>query len=616
MTEANVGDPVRTKATPGTHRHTNCWDLSGRDVVPDLNVMGSPSDVGAQLLYALLDSDGLPWKAPYAEVRAKAGIRRKAIEPEREEQANQRLRTYFALFRGLGLVLDENGTIRVTQLGRRIRHELTERFQTVDAYAADTSPVLRRRLARLVIGGLARYQLRNPTTADLYPPGTDIHPLWAIWKTMRGLDNKVHWEEVTRVLTTCLRMADVDGAIAKIREARNADDYDSNNLASLDKHLGPRQPDLGDHDDQRDRTIVWLSRAGFKDIFIELRNRPDGYRYLQEEFLPLLDEVLEEPPVWRDFATADEYYAWLGSAPALGRPEDAQGPDDAIREHVLTQCRRYGDRFIIALVGPAGVGKTRMAYEAALILADQNHDRVEPIQFHAAFTYEEFVGGLAPTPTGGFQPEPGILLRINDKALAHRDSLYVLLIDELSRADVANVLGELLTYVEYRDRSFRVAALDREVQLARNLVILATLNERDRSVINLDDAAVRRIRFVDVPRSVDALRRILDESGMAANLRDEVVEWFDQLPPDAPFGHGVFVGVRDEKDLHHLWQEQLRFFLRRGDITTYPDPGRIERGFRWRHPGQETEDESTAETAAPGEIVISETPPQTVATEE
>jgi len=240
-----------------------------------------------------------------------------------------------------------------------------------------------------------------------------------------------------------------------------------------------------------------------------------------------------------------------------------------------------GDRFLIALVGPAGSGKTYYAEEAAKRLVDGDESRWESIQFHASFTYEEFIGGLAPNSSGGFEPKPGVLLRLNEQA-RKSDRLHVLVVDELSRADVANVLGELLTYVEYRGRPFRVAALDEEVRLAENLVIIVTLNPTDRSVINLDDAVVRRLRQIEVPRSSNALRTILDKAGMDQTLRDEVVSWFDGLPPDVPFGHGLFRDVATHADLHDLWHEQLRFFLRRGQTIVYPNPNAIEDGFKWR----------------------------------
>lgn len=75
---------------------------------------------------------------------------------------------------------------------------------------------------------------------------------------------------------------------------------------------------------------------------------------------------------------------------------------------------------------------------------------------------------------------------------------------------------------------------------------------------------------------------ILNSNGMESRLRDEVVDWFGALPSDAPFGHGLFVGITNERDLHSLWHEELQYFLRRGGIATYHDPELIQRGYRWR----------------------------------
>ena len=185
---------------------------------------------------------------------------------------------------------------------------------------------------------------------------------------------------------------------------------------------------------------------------------------------------------------------------------------------------------------------------------------------------------------GGFLPTPGVLVAINEQARLAPGQAHVLVIDEISRADTANVLGELLTYVEYRDRAFVVPALGKSISLAPNLVIIATMNPADRSVINMDDALVRRLRQITVPRNTGALRAILGASGMPDMLRDSVCAWFESLPEDAPFGHGLFVDVAREQDLYRLWHEQLIYFLRRGGISVYPDPSAIEDGYLWRRP--------------------------------
>ncbi len=567
------------------------WDLSGRDVVPELGVGGAARDVGAAILYAMLQSEGTAWKAPYDNVRAKLKIRNKQVAPELQEQADQRFRTYKTLFRGLGLLYDEAGVLHATDAGSEVLELLSEQYQAVDDYGRQLTVASRPRLARLVAPVLARYQLASPTSTTEYPAGTDIRPLLAIWQAMRGLDNKLHWEEMGRVLTSCLRDADVPAAIQTIRDARARQDYKPSDPARMEAILGPRRPDAGSN--QSDRLDTWFSRAAFKGLLLEPRDRSDGYRYLSVEFSPLLDEMIANPPNYNDTTDAGDYIRWLGAGRAA--EQVASSDFDSMITRIVGKCRRYGSRQIIALVGPAGTGKTRAAQEVAMILADGDESRVVTVQFHAGFTYEEFIGGLAPSESG-FQPALGALLEINKNAHEEPGQTHVLVIDELSRADVANVLGELLTYIEYRDRLFRIPVFDQPFSIAPNLVVLATMNPADRSVVNMDDAMIRRLRQVQVSSDPHALQVILAEAGMRETLANEVVSWFKALPRDVPFGHGVFVGVRDEADLHDLWHEALQFFLRRGGISVYPDPSRIEKGFVWRSEAFQATIESPNET--------------------
>lgn len=556
------------------------WDLSGRDVVPDLAARGQAGDVGAAVLYALLVSDGEDFAVPYENVRAALRIRKKQVLPELEEQANERIRTYKVLFRGLGLLYDQNGILHTTDFGRELLSILESQYMAADDYARGLFLSQRRRIAQLAIKPLARYQLVNPFTTANYALGTDIHPLRAIWYVMRKLDGKLHWEEMGRALTPCLREADLPDVAGRIKAARSSRNYDPRDQSEMDGLLGPRMPDMGDN--QSDRLDTWYSRAAFKNLFLEARDRDDGYRYLNSEFADLIDDVLATSPDFNPTRDVQEFMQWFGGVD-LPSPE-AESTQQEITRRVVDRCRRFGGRQIVALVGPAGTGKTTCAWEAASVLTEGDATRVVTIQFHAGFTYEEFVAGLAPDGRGGFEPKLGALLEINKRAHDEPDNMFVLVVDELSRADVANVLGELLTYIEYRDRYFHVPVLGKEVSIASNLVVIATLNPADRSVVNMDDALVRRLRQVDVPRSTSALRAILSAAGADPELTDSVAKWFDGLPEDAPFGHGLFVGVRDVADLHNLWYESLQYFLRRGGLLVYADAAVVEKGYIWRLP--------------------------------
>ncbi len=583
-------DSDSTDSNPGPEPG-DAWDLAGRDVAPDLTIRAGPADVGSAWLGGLLAIGGETWKPPYDAIRIALGVRKKTVLPELEEQAGSRARTWMGNFRGFGFVYEEANRLHVTELGNQFREVMTNTYAATDSYASEVSRVNRIKIARIIGPALARYQLRTPLSVGRYLSEVDIHPVWAIWKAARDLDNKIHWDELDRTLTKCLRMADLDSTIESIRNARSSPGYNPNDKTLLESLLGPRYPVVTGaahrlERNQHDRVIIWLQRAAFRDIFLERVDRPDGYRYINEEFISLLDELLATPP--ENFDANEDvaaYYEWLGQASSLAANVFAspfQG--SALLHQVVDRCRQFGDRRIITLIGPAGTGKTALARETALVLTDSDTTRVEIVQFHAAFTYEEFVGGLAPVDGGGFEPSAGVLVEFNQRATEDPEHSYVLVIDEISRADTANVLGELLTYVEYRDQSFRIPALNRSVKLAPNLIIIATMNPADRSVINMDDALVRRLRQIEVPRSTDALRAILGSAGMKDGLREEVCSWFGGLPPDAPFGHGLFVDVATEEDLHQLWNEQLMFFLQRGGISVYSDPTLIESGFVWRMP--------------------------------
>ncbi|MBU3748846.1 MAG: AAA family ATPase [Mycobacterium sp.] len=555
----------------------NYWDLAGRDVVPDLSARGQAADVGAAVLYALLSNSGNDFSAPYETVRTTLKIRKKQVSPEIEQQEDQRIRNFKVLFRGLGLLYDDVGILHATPFGEHLLAIMDEQYTAADDYARELFNLQRRKIAQLAVGPLSRVQLANPTSKSDYPPGTDIHPLRAIWFAMRNLDGKLHWEELGRCLTGCLTEEALPAAVERIRVARQDPTYDAQDPVAMESLLGPRTLDLGKN--QSDRLDIWYSRAAFKNIFLEPSDREDKYRYLNSDFVDLIDEVLSLEPEFNPTDSVVEYMQWVGEA---GPPIEDSETQEELVSRVVQRCRRYGDRQIVALVGPAGTGKTTCAWNAANVLAESDSTRISTVQFHAGFTYEEFIAGLAPDGKGGFEPKLGALLEINKAAQENPGKLYVLIVDELSRADVANVLGELLTYIEYRERKFEVPVLGTRVSIAPNLVIIATMNPADRSVVNMDDALIRRLRQVEVPRSTAALRSILSQAGAEPNLVAAVTDWFDGLPADAPFGHGVFVGVRDEGDLHDLWWESLQYFLRRGGLVVYPDAELIERGYVWK----------------------------------
>lgn len=164
-------------------------------------------------------------------------------------------------------------------------------------------------------------------------------------------------------------------------------------------------------------------------------------------------------------------------------------PEEFVRELLAV----LEDKKQIVLFGPPGTGKTYLALKVAEHLTDE--DAVTLVQFHPAYAYEDFVEGYRPTATG-FELRPGPLKRLADDARTDPGRLYVLIIDELNRGNVAKVFGELYFLLEYRDRPVSLQYSDQEFRLPENVRVIATMNSADRSIGLLDAALRRRFHFI------------------------------------------------------------------------------------------------------------------------
>jgi len=218
-------------------------------------------------------------------------------------------------------------------------------------------------------------------------------------------------------------------------------------------------------------------------------------------------------------------------------------------------------RFVV-LQGAPGTGKTRMA--------EQNRDmhfagRGRTRQFHPAVTYEDFVVGLSPDASEKelrFHVRRGWLL---DAARAASEGPFVLIIDEINRADLGKVLGEAIYLFESAEvggeRARRVRlphAVDgtAELSLPANLYVLATMNTADRSIASMDLAVRRRFAFVTVPPD----RSVVASKGLPSALRafDRLSDVFVEHAPGEALhllpGHAYFLA-----DSEAEFRDRLRF---------------------------------------------------------
>lgn len=276
------------------------------------------------------------------------------------------------------------------------------------------------------------------------------------------------------------------------------------------------------------------------------------------------------------------------------------GANDKVEE-VLEACESHGDTSVIVLSGVAGTGKSLVALAAAQRLT--GHPLlVKEIQFHQGFSYEDFIEGFRPTPEGGFLVRDGIFLQVNAAATRDPRNRYALLIEELSRANVTAVFGELMTYLEHRERAFTTPITRRDIRVAPNLVVLGTMNPRDRSVLELDEAMFRRLRIIECRPDTAVLRRMI-EPKLGTKVADSLANLFEEMErrhPESysqlmPFGHGIFAHVGSEEDLRDLWHQRIKHFLYRPLTPKHRYAEDIEELYPWAGPRP-----SIGEVTAPG----------------
>lgn len=263
--------------------------------------------------------------------------------------------------------------------------------------------------------------------------------------------------------------------------------------------------------------------------------------------------------------------------------------------------------------GPPGTSKSYYANKIGSALAG-DESRIAFVQFHPSYQYEDFVQGFVPKDSGdGFEMKPKTFLQMCRDAALDPDQTFVIVVDELSRADPGRVFGEALTYIEHSKRGlpFQLASGE-TATIPPNLVLLATMNPLDRGVDEVDAAFERRFAKIAMDPDPGALAAFLDGNEVADPIRRRLLAFFVKVNqqakrnPLSAVGHTFFIEVEDGPSLQRVWDYQLRFLFEKAHRLDPDAFAEVERDWQRIFAPDETPkadepDEAVAEPGAPGE---------------
>lgn len=223
--------------------------------------------------------------------------------------------------------------------------------------------------------------------------------------------------------------------------------------------------------------------------------------------------------------------------------------------------------------GPPGTGKTHVAQELAKHLTGGKPENTQLVQFHPAYSYEDFFEGYRPRPASdgqgaSFELTHGPLYKLADAARNRPGEPFVLIIDEINRGNLAKVFGELYFLLEYRGKSVELLyGSDRGhgFTLPRNIVILATMNTADRSIALIDAAMRRRFWFQELHPSAGPAATVLerwlarhelpgDAARLLSALNDRIADRDFRIGPSYLMREAVHAHPRG---LERVWRHQI-----------------------------------------------------------
>ncbi|MCI1732988.1 MAG: EVE domain-containing protein [Bacteroidales bacterium] len=271
-----------------------------------------------------------------------------------------------------------------------------------------------------------------------------------------------------------------------------------------------------------------------------IRNKNGSFfKLTPEEYNTLIDIIREDNPI----QTPKQY---PGYKQDQFLKEVFIQPEEYARLKLLLLSKKN-----IILQGAPGVGKTfsakRLAYS---IMGEKDNSRIEFIQFHQNYSYEDFIMGYKPKEGGGFELKRGVFYNFCKKAQNDPSKAYFFIIDEINRGNLSKIFGELLMLIErdYRGgkNEIRLAYNDETFFVPENLYIIGMMNTADRSLAMIDYALRRRFSFFDIRPGFDSNGFKTYKASMKNELFNQVIDAIKNINKDIEkddsLGKGFCIG--------------------------------------------------------------------------